>query len=197
MPGLKLTRLFPDWMIVPFRNMVEGEYETEMSLIEKRLAEVSGFVLDMGVGSGELGLPITCKNYVGIDNNEYLLTLAAKKGRGMFAGADLTALPFSNDIFSAVIMSKVGHHLDDDSLEMVSAEIFRVLSPGGRLIFLDPVPPSKKTTLLHRFVAMIELGSYHRKFDESALFFRNFKLDSVEYFRKRHFDFYVAGFVKS
>lgn len=196
--GIKFSpaRFFPEGLVVYIRNLVEGSYEIEMDLIRQRLPEGNGYVLDIGVGTGETIMAIPGSRLVGIETDEIPLRLAAAKGHGDFVRGDAESLPFRDGSFSAVLICKTGHHLDERKLAAVSAETHRVLTPGGRLIFLDPVPPSKKTTLAHKVIASIEIGSHHREFDDSAVFFNNFNFQSVENFRKRGFDFYIAVFEK-
>lgn len=199
-PGARAARLsglFPQWLIVPVRNLVEGGYETELGLIKQRLPTGNGLVLDVGVGTGETVPLFAQGNLIGLEIDAYPITIASARGNGRFVRGDAVALPFRDNVFSAVMLCKTGHHLDAHQLAAAAAESYRVLAPGGRLIFLDPVPASRKTTLFHRLIAAVELGRYHREFADSAAFFHAFQLHGVEHFRKRGFDFYIALFLKS
>jgi SAM-dependent methyltransferase len=71
--------------------------------------------------------------YVGIDRYSGACEIAA----------DLTALPFADATFGAVISSHVLEHIEDDRTAL--AEIGRVLRPGGRAVIMVPLDPARAT----------------------------------------------------
>lgn len=58
--------------------------------------------------------------------------------------ADLTALPFRDGEFDAVICSHVLEHIGDDKAAM--AELYRILSPGGRAAVMVPIDRKRAET---------------------------------------------------
>jgi ubiquinone/menaquinone biosynthesis C-methylase UbiE len=73
-------------------------------------------------------------NYTSVDLDS---PLAIKK-------ADLTKLPFEDNMFNAIICYHVLEHIEDDSKAM--AELFRVLKPGGWAILQTPIDDEREET---------------------------------------------------
>jgi SAM-dependent methyltransferase len=105
-------------------------------------------LLDVACGSGGPALriaAITGCAVVGIDVHEHAVStansLAAQRGLTQFAQfrrADATAqLPFPDASFDAITCIDAINHLPDR--RRVIAEWARLLKPGGRLLFTDPI----------------------------------------------------------
>jgi SAM-dependent methyltransferase len=105
-------------------------------------------LLDIACGSGGPVLRIagaTGCSVVGVDVHEQAITtansLAAQRGlteRAQFEVADATVqLPFPNDSFDAIICIDAINHLPDRP--RVLADWARLLKPGGRLLFTNPI----------------------------------------------------------
>ena len=95
-------------------------------------------VLDLGCGTGMNSEWIAARgdSVVGIDVSENAIQRYRARG---FTGhvADANGdLPFERDSFDAVFCSEVIEHLVDP--DFLTAEMFRVLRPGGRLILTTP-----------------------------------------------------------
>lgn len=102
----------------------------------------SGRVLDVGFAGEKssavhekLAKGATGVTLVGVDLNVERLR-ALKLPRTI--GGDVSALPFAENTFRAVIAGELLEHLD--SPENVLAEFSRVLQPGGRLLITTPSP---------------------------------------------------------
>lgn len=201
MIGFNLTnRLFkflPAGFYIAVRNLIEGDYSREIGAIREALDGVGGEILDMGCGNGEIGPAGEGMSVVGLDDDIGLLSLAADKGYGMLICGDIRVLPFKDETFSAVVMCKLGHHLDAMSFEKALSESRRVLRGGGKLVFLDPAPPSGARTLAHNIMAGIEIGKHHRSSDLVKGFLGGFRVAGERHFRKRGFDLYLIECVKS
>ena len=111
-------------------------------------------VLDFGCGSGANSLLLAKRGAIvcGIDISHDLLAIArqrlARTGealRAQFLVASAHDLPLQDGSFDLVFGIAILHHLD---LGLVSKEVHRVLKPGGRAIFQEPVRNSR----------LIELG---------------------------------------
>jgi SAM-dependent methyltransferase len=105
-------------------------------------------LLDIACGSGGPVLRIagaTGCSVVGVDVHEQAITtansLAAQRGlteRAQFQVADATVqLPFPNDSIDAIICIDAINHLPDRP--RVLADWARLLKPGGRLLFTNPI----------------------------------------------------------
>ena len=99
-------------------------------------------LLDAGCGTGglirRLGPRRVGWKWTGVDFSPLAVELARER---CGATADLressvTALPFENGVFDAVVSADVLYHLDDDSAAL--REFHRVLRPGGVLVVNVP-----------------------------------------------------------
>jgi len=119
------------------------------------LGDVTGLrIVDFGCGSGANTVLLANRgaHVWGVDISEDLIRLAERRlevsgraGGAAFIVASAHDLPFPNDSIDIVFGIAILHHLD---LQLVSKEVHRVLRPGGRAIFQEPVRNSK----LIRFV---------------------------------------------
>ena len=126
------------------------------------LGDVAGRrVLDFGCGSGANTALLAHRgaHVWGLDISEDLIRLAQRRmevsGRGggaSFIVGSAHELPFPDDSIDVVFGMAILHHLD---LKLVAREVHRVLKPGGRAIFQEPVRNSR----LLRFVR--SLIPYH------------------------------------
>ena len=117
-------------------------------------------VLDLGCGTGDLAINIVkrAKNYVavtGLDYSPAMLELAARKAeaavgrsRITFTQAEAASLPFNNEYFDSVGISFAFRNLTykNPIANFHLAEIFRVLTPGGRLVIVESSQPESKFT---------------------------------------------------
>lgn len=106
-------------------------------------------VLDFGCGTGSNSLLLARRgaSVCGIDISYDLLAIARQRLerartplQAHFVVASAHDLPLESESFDLVFGIAVLHHLD---LRLVSAEVHRVLKPGGRAIFQEPVRNSK------------------------------------------------------
>jgi len=96
-------------------------------------------VLEIGCGTGlftEKLYNATKSDITGIDISEDLLEIARKKiPDANFLIEDAMNLSFQDATFDVICGSSVIHHLD---MEEAYKEFFRVLRPGGRMVFAEP-----------------------------------------------------------
>jgi SAM-dependent methyltransferase len=105
-------------------------------------------VLDFGCGSGANSILLANRgaHICAIDISEDLLRLAARRmqvnGRNgaSFVAASAHQLPLPDSSVDVVFGIAILHHLD---LRLVRSEVHRVLRPGGRAIFQEPVRNSR------------------------------------------------------
>ena len=102
-------------------------------------------VVDFGCGSGANTVLLANRgaHVWGIDISEDLLRLAQRRlavsgraGGATFIAGSAHDMPFPDSSIDVVFGIAILHHLD---LDLVSKEVRRVLKPGGRAIFQEPV----------------------------------------------------------
>ncbi|HET9441724.1 MAG TPA: methyltransferase domain-containing protein, partial [Acidimicrobiales bacterium] len=133
----------------------------------RRLADLAHLepgaaVLDVGCGTG--GLAIAAKGVVGregqvcgVDPSPEMVERARRKAARAgvdvgFETAAVESLPFDGASFDVVLSSLMLHHLTDEVRRRGTAEIARVLRPGGRFLAVDigGGKDAKRHGFLHR-----------------------------------------------
>ncbi|MFF0490787.1 methyltransferase domain-containing protein [Nocardia sp. NPDC004068] len=100
-------------------------------------------VLDVGSGTGTEVLAAAARvgptgTAVGVDPNPGMIELARARAAGAavsFVPGSAYRLPFPDHSFDAVRCERVYQHLEDP--RRATAEIIRVLRPGGRVVLID------------------------------------------------------------
>jgi SAM-dependent methyltransferase len=123
------------------------------------LGDVRGVrTLDFGCGSGLNSLLLAFREarVVGMDISWDLLAHAHERFRlngapqpPRFAASSAHALPFADESFDLIVGIAVLHHLD---LTLARDEVYRVLRPGGRAIFQEPVRSSRVLRAVRRLI---------------------------------------------
>ncbi len=97
-------------------------------------------ILDAGCGTGGLIRRLAPRRpewqWTGIDVSPVACALARERGSSDIREGSVTALPFRDGEFSAVVSADVLYHLDDDAAAL--REMARVLRPGGVLVVNVP-----------------------------------------------------------
>ena len=111
-------------------------------------------LLDLGCGTGLISVNLSKKvsDMVGLDFGREVL-LRAKDNFVVgndniaFIQADITALPFRNEVFSKVLCYSVVHYLNDyEEFREALLEMARVCRPGG-LVLVGDIPEKNKKEL--------------------------------------------------
>jgi ubiquinone/menaquinone biosynthesis C-methylase UbiE len=102
--------------------------------------------LDVGCGNGAAPIHLAKRYHLdvtGVDVDPAQIQAAEKRCAGIdnarFYALDGTRLPFSDGEFDIVATNKVMHHVPE--WQSAFAEMLRVLSPGGYLLYSDLVYP--------------------------------------------------------
>ena len=161
------------------------------------LGDVEGrSVVDFGCGSGANTALLTNRgaHVWAIDISQELLRLGRRRlavsgrdGGATFVAASAHDLPFPDNSIDVVFGMAILHHLD---LDLVSREVRRVLKPGGRAIFKEPV----RNSAVIRFVRSLipyrapDISPYERPLTDAELerFARGFTSRAVRAFALPH-----------
>src|SRR5579875_3615884 len=127
------------WWQSGFTGGADPEYEEQILPLIAGELEGSARVLDVGCGEGQVGrlaarLP-GVELAVGVDPTGAQVAEAKRRGGGVLVGrSDAAALPFSDQSFDAVVACLVFEHIE--AVDEAIHEVGRVLTPGGRFLFL-------------------------------------------------------------
>jgi demethylmenaquinone methyltransferase/2-methoxy-6-polyprenyl-1,4-benzoquinol methylase len=108
------------------------------------VSPTSGPVLDLGCGTGDLGLLLAGSAIVvGVDLSHAMLLEARRKSgdRLRLVEGSAFALPFPDGAFDAAVSGFVLRNLED--LPAAFAELARVVAPGGRIGLVDITEPPR------------------------------------------------------
>jgi len=131
-----------------------------------REASAGRDVLEYGCGYGNFcfALADAGGRVTGIDISPKSIEVARKTAstRGYlnmrFAVMDAENMDFQDGTFDVVVGSAILHHLD---LERCSAEIMRVLKPGGRALFLEPLGHNPALNLFRKLTPSYRTDDEH------------------------------------
>ncbi len=115
----------------------------ERKFLRKVLPQTSGRqVLDLGCGTGRFMEFATH----GSDISSEMLKVASEKYPGkQFDLADANTLPHPDDQFDSIYSFHVFMHLPKEKCHEIIEECYRILKPGGELIFDFPVAKRRKS----------------------------------------------------
>jgi SAM-dependent methyltransferase len=122
-------------------------------------------IFDVGCGTGDLLRFLPSVEYCGFDMDERYIQYAKKKfgNRGKFfcrkASKDVVK---GTELFDAVVVMGVIHHLEDNDAKAITHLAFQVLKPGGRFVMLMDGCYAPEITLIEKFFLFLDRGAYIR-----------------------------------
>lgn len=124
----------------------EARYIIQRPAFERVLGSASlrGRVLNAGAGEGLYASFLEqfegVRQIVNLDLSRPSVARRRPDARHRDVQGSLTALPFANECFDAVMVSEVLEHIEADGV--ATSELARVLAPGGLLLASVPTPPA-------------------------------------------------------
>ncbi len=123
-------------------------------------------VLEYGCGVGSYSLPLARRGarVTGIDISAEAIRISAaaaeKEGldQARFIEMDAEAMSFADDSFDMIVGTAILHHLD---LPVALAELGRVLRPGGRAVFLEPLGHNPALNAFRRLTPQYRTADEH------------------------------------
>ncbi len=166
----------------------------------------AGRVLDVGCLDGTIGeLLMQMGNDVyGLDASEPAIAKAVGRGIQAQLGNVENEFPFENDSFDAVFAGEIIEHIFD--VDMMLAQIFRVLKPGGHFVVTTPnlAAFGRRLMLLLNRNPHIEISftgdaAGHIRYFIKSTFFEILEKHGfqVEVFRSDIINFNASGSLKS
>ncbi|MGK9475594.1 class I SAM-dependent methyltransferase [Melioribacter sp. OK-6-Me] len=128
---------YDQWYETPLGNFVDRlERRAIFSLLNATKGES---IIDVGCGTGNYSLELAALgcNVTGVDNSKKMIDIAIEKARYRnlkvnFLFADVTKLPFEDDLFDAAVCVAAVEFFDN--WQKGVNEIFRVVKPGGKIV---------------------------------------------------------------
>jgi ubiquinone/menaquinone biosynthesis C-methylase UbiE len=144
-------------------------------------------VIEAGGGTGfQRPLWGAAYTYVCLDIDLVKLVGFRKKfPQGLAVLGDATQLPFPSESADATVCVFLIHHLGDDMLPELMAELQRVLKPGGLLLLAEPDKAMDRP--LTRLLWRLDRGSHPRSLDEiQAILRKHFQVVEAERTKMLH-----------
>lgn len=118
------------WWFIGRRKLIR-------QLLQKYVGDATARVLDAGCGTGGTMKELAgAGDICGCDCSADALAFCRQRGFADVSAGDLSALPYADGSFRAVISCDVLEHLPDDEAGL--REMMRVLQPGGYLLVTVP-----------------------------------------------------------
>jgi SAM-dependent methyltransferase len=122
-------------------------------------------VLDVGCGPGTNAGHFRGADYVGIDINPRYVAHAQHRQPGRFIVADATALPRTDgDPYDFILVNSLLHHLPDEQVRSLLADLSGSLAPNGFIHILELVLPQRRSVA--RRLAQWDRGDFARPTSE-------------------------------
>ncbi len=155
-------------------------------LLELLALQADSVLLDAGGGTGRISdaLRTMMRRPIIVDSSRGMLHYAVDKGLTSTCSL-VERLPFSEGAFDRILMVDALHHVLDQ--RQTVSELWRVLSPGGRIVIIEPDIQKFSVKLLAVGEKMLLMRSHFLSANKIMDLFNG----QQEYIRVTHADFYI------
>lgn len=164
---------------------IAGREENYRRLMPFLLRAKGETLLDTGAGTGEIARvldPTTRYMWLDVDPQK-LLGFRQKCRRSLAVLGTVTEIPLAQSSVHTALCSSVSHHLTDQELGQMFAELARVCRT--QFIFLDAV--EKRNSLVSNFMWRYDRGSYPRTAERlTAMLQRHFVMEETQQYSIFH-----------
>lgn len=144
------------------RRIVENNYVGERATIAEDLMPWRDVgtrrFLDFGCGTGEFAASFPRSHYLGVDISRDYTRYAARISSHSFGVMNGQALGLQDQVFDAVLVVGVVHHLHDALARETFCELHRVLRPGGEMLVLEDIPTRSWWNVPGRLMHWLDRG---------------------------------------
>ncbi|MDB4442193.1 class I SAM-dependent methyltransferase [bacterium] len=126
----------------------------------------SKIVLDLCCGPGDFATNFMEIHYLALDISlNYISALQLKNFENVSVIlGDAIKSPLKKQSVDMCLLINCAHHFDDNSFDLLLEEIIRILKPGGRILFIDPI--TDRGGILQKFILSLDRGDYCRSSTE-------------------------------
>ena len=169
----KFRQKYYDWFSHIYDQFIKMHSSNQQGKLKTHLAEKTeagkgGKILDICTGTGGL-LTYLDKQLedggiaVGVDFSSGMLSVAKEKIRNsnrlFLVQADVSQLPFKNQIFDTVTCAHAFYELKGEDQENCLREIIRTLRPGKPFLMMEHDIPQKPLIRLLFYIRMMSMGA--------------------------------------
>lgn len=119
-------------------------------------------VLELGCGTGYFSVNRPNVQYVGTDVNAGYFLKKSTAPHMTYQVMDAVCLAFPDASFDLVYSVGLYHHLTDEQTRASLQESMRVLAPGGRIVLVDNIRPTRLWNLYARLIRRLDRGDHVR-----------------------------------
>ncbi len=125
-------------LAAPFYDRAFGSSEIPTAALEALGLPIEGWLLDAGGGTGRVAATLIGRaGRIVVADASYAMLRRARARGGLHPTLGYAeALPFPDGAFARILIVDAFHHFHHQA--QATAELWRVLAPGGRLVILEP-----------------------------------------------------------
>ena len=178
-----LKKIYTVPFVWNFLQSVIGANALKMQLFPSIFTK-TGKILDFACSMGNCTSFFTDFDYWGVDIDKRAIDSATRAFKNQsnihFVCANILTDIFQEADFDCVLMSCVGHHLNDRQFEETLISLMARLKNGGSLYFFDPVSRPEKDNFVTRLFIKHDQGKFIRTIEENKKMFVSYNVADLQ-----------------